>query len=294
MGIYLKNYERLIAGMERGETCRVNHDGCPAGMDTKERLYLTRPAASPNMVLAYCHNCQGSAVLSEKHEKYRDYREHDDPVSTPTLFNVPHSLEYSVDRWPTIAQKWRIEKGFTEEQCVDLRIAYDTATHRIYLPQYERVAHRMASGNLLGYQLRLLEGRGAKYLTASANGESPSTVFHIKTSGVSVVDLAFIVEDLASGNALANTLWYLEIPSKVLVNYGVKVTPKVIQRVKNFRQGVVWLDNDGEQIRYQAEQITKVWSMLSGQRCATETHLSDPKSESGPIRIECVLKWRQT
>lgn len=44
-----------------GETVRHNHDRCPAGMDTRQRLYITRH--KPHLFLGYCHNCSGAGVL---------------------------------------------------------------------------------------------------------------------------------------------------------------------------------------------------------------------------------------
>lgn len=41
------------------ETVRINHDDCPAGQDTRQRLYITRTV--DNTFLAYCHNCGGKA-----------------------------------------------------------------------------------------------------------------------------------------------------------------------------------------------------------------------------------------
>lgn len=41
------------------ETVRMNHDDCPAGQDTRQRLYITRTI--DNTFLAYCHNCGGKA-----------------------------------------------------------------------------------------------------------------------------------------------------------------------------------------------------------------------------------------
>lgn len=292
MGIYIDNYETEVQNLDRGETVRVNHENCPAGQDTKQRLYITRPPGSANVILAYCHNCQESGVRRTEIEKYRDFRSLT-PTVQPTVFDIPKGMVDSPALWPTIANVWRVEKGFNSDACLKLGIQYDPNSHRIYLPQFNNVAldGTTNGSELFGYQLRQLDGGGAKYLNASKNNEAPSTVFSVKCAGPAKLDLAFVVEDLASGHALADTLGYLEIPSKVLVNYGTKVTPLVLQRVRNFRQGVVWLDNDGPIIRDQSEKINKVWAMLSGERVNSEMHLTDPKSESSPTRIECILKW---
>jgi len=45
-----------------GTTIRMNHDACPAGTDTRRRLYVTN---DPKGTLCYCHNCaQGCAITS--------------------------------------------------------------------------------------------------------------------------------------------------------------------------------------------------------------------------------------
>jgi hypothetical protein len=293
MGIYINDYEGVVASLDRGETARTNHINCPAGQDNKQRLYLTRPQGSAEVVLAYCHNCQESGVRRDDIEKYRDYRQSSAPAVQPTVFDIPKGMINKPVDWPLEAHKWRIEKGFNSEAVVNLGIQYDPNTHRIYLPQYSVVKQdgTTRGAKLHGYQLRALDGGGAKYLTASQFNESPSTVFYINCASPAKLDLAFLVEDLASGNALSRTLKYLNIPSKVIVNYGTKVTPLVLNRVQNFKQGVVWLDNDGPHIRDQSEKINKVWAMLSGERVNSEMHLSDPKSEDMPTRIECILKW---
>lgn len=287
MGIYINDYETEIQNLDRGETHRTNHVNCPAGQDTKQRLYITRPAGSANVVLAFCHNCQESGVRRDTIEKYRDFQENKVQVQ-PTVFDIPKNMVADVGQWPIVAQQWRIEKKFNVDDVEMLGIQYDPSSHRIYLPQH---SHAGVEDTLLGYQLRKLEGGGAKYLNASLNNESPSTMFCVKCDSPHMIDLAFVVEDLASGNALTNTLQYLEVPAKVLVNYGTKVTPLVLNRVRNFKQGVVWLDNDGPIIRDQSEKICKVWGMLSGEQVNSELHLTDPKSESTSSRIACVLKW---
>ena len=47
-------------------TARYNHEDCPAGTDTRRRLYVTRKADAPHLVLAYCHNCGESETAIER------------------------------------------------------------------------------------------------------------------------------------------------------------------------------------------------------------------------------------
>jgi len=49
-----------LDSMKVGEQQKFNHDECPAGVDTRHRLYVLRK--EHNLWLAYCHNCsQGNA-----------------------------------------------------------------------------------------------------------------------------------------------------------------------------------------------------------------------------------------
>lgn len=53
-----------------GETDHINHDDCPAGEDTKGRLYVTK--TDNGMLLAYCHHCGGKGVVTSKIQNIRE------------------------------------------------------------------------------------------------------------------------------------------------------------------------------------------------------------------------------
>lgn len=57
----LKHREFVSIGMalEDGKLTHVNHEGCPAGTDTKRRLYVRREG---KLIKAHCHNCGNSGV----------------------------------------------------------------------------------------------------------------------------------------------------------------------------------------------------------------------------------------
>lgn len=46
-----------------GEQFHVNHVGCPAGEDTKKRLYIKKTAGG---LLAYCHHCSEHGFIKDK------------------------------------------------------------------------------------------------------------------------------------------------------------------------------------------------------------------------------------
>ena len=60
MRIPSKHFAEAAATLEHGKQIRINHTKCPAGEDTKERLYVKRDY---NRILAYCHNCTGWGLI---------------------------------------------------------------------------------------------------------------------------------------------------------------------------------------------------------------------------------------
>jgi hypothetical protein len=296
--INLDDFGTEVANLGRGETVRVNHTECPAGQDMRRRLYITRPAGSPEIVLGYCHNCQDKGVWrSDAPSAYRQFD--DDAVSTIQLsgddFAPPPNLVEDVEDWPVEATAWRIQKRVTPQDCESVCIAYDPATHRIYLPMWNRIPHGMSPDvgkpELIGYQLRRLTDRGAKYLTAIKDKtRQPSTVIDPKPPDSTDVSMAILVEDLASGLALSNALELSGYNGPVLVNYGTKVTPEVLHRVTDFKLGIVWLDNDSVHVVNQAHKIAKVWRMLSGALINVEDGDRDPKALDPKEIIEVVSR----
>lgn len=51
----------VASGAPLNATVHVNHQDCPAGVDTKRRLYAT-PTEDGSGVLFYCHHCQGKGI----------------------------------------------------------------------------------------------------------------------------------------------------------------------------------------------------------------------------------------
>lgn len=286
--IDLTDWKKEIDDLGRGESIRVSHTECPAGQDNRRRLYLTKPAGSPNVVLGYCHNCQDKGVLSTK--TLGNYRQFDAPPDSVDLlpndgeFSAPKNLVTDTTEWPTEAIAWRIRANLDSDVCEGLGIAYDPSTHRVYLPMFDTMHYsdKHHTQTLEGYQLRRLTDRGPKYLTAvKDSARQPSTLLcpdeepHTKQVKVGV-----LVEDLISGAAVASACRNTPCRVEVIVNYGTKVTPEVLARCTGYDKGLVWLDNDSEHVCDQAHKIARVWRMISGAYVAVEPLAKDPKNLS--------------
>jgi hypothetical protein len=224
-------YKAECAKVERGQTIRIDHSDCPAGEDTRRRLYLTRPAGSPNVVLAYCHNCQESGVQRGEFDKYRDYVAPSTEMGVLHIpFQEPSGLEWDPDNWPIAATSWRVLKGLGSNNVRQARIAYDPTTHRIYIPMYDYIntdAEPTKHSTLIGYQLRHIEGVGPKYLTALKD----SSTKPFTRIGPLISKYCVLVEDLASGLALAAVADDHNL--SILVNYGVQIKPEALYSVND-------------------------------------------------------------
>jgi len=277
--IDLTVYSSAIDDLVRGETTAVCHKDCPAGEDTRYRLYLTKPASSPNVVLGYCHNCNESGVLRDTNDTpYRDFGSMLAPPRTSKriTFDIPPNMVACGDRWPSAAHAWRIKKKMTKRVCCEAKIQYDPASHRVYLPTWQYIDP--LPRNLIGYQLRQLDGAAPKYLTAQE--EQDTILYTVMRPYPERCKHYILVEDLASGFAITEAIYSAPIDSShlgVLVNYGVKTKVEALNDCPDMHMGLVWLDNDGDHILDQSHSIAKTWHLVSGVDVRQNITDCDPK-----------------
>jgi len=275
----LRDYRNLIEHIEPGGTERTNHDGCEAGTDTRQRLYITRPLADPTVVLGYCHNCaQGSKWTTKEYRAYRG-RQHAERIPRmPTIYeNVyPLSTMRKLDEWPACGRAWAIKNGIDQARINLYQIGFDTSSNRVYLPMYQQIASpSFQPVGFDGYQLRCVEGTGPKYLTVRKK-DSEGYSMLTSTGTARIGETCIIVEDLVSGIHLATAGWRNHLT--VFVNYGVKINPHVVQRASQFERAGVWLDNDSDQIVEMARKYGRT-IQLYGPRCNVQVNSlsTDPK-----------------
>jgi hypothetical protein len=260
----MRNYTPEIEDIEPGQTIRVNHTDCPAGEDTRRRLYISRPHANPMLALAYCHNCQEKGVQrTETYESYRTAKHHNSVVTHKIVEeNVvqPEGMVFEYYDWPMSAQAWAIKSRISGALISKYRIAYDPSSNRVYLPRYTYYTHGVPA-RLDGYQLRNIEkNKEPKYYTVSRSNSKGFTT--IRTDGwkLSSYDTV-IVEDLVSGMHVVEALGKLSV--EVVVNYGVKVNLEALYSMKGAEHAFVWLDNDNDHVIAQAKTMGKTLDLLS-------------------------------
>ena len=147
--------------LSENETIRINHDGCPAGTDTRRRLYITK---KPQVILGYCHNCQQSAAryIAAK-DRFKPYhgRVSKEKTETDKVFAYP-CTEKIDSHSPAEVTIWRQKNGLSIEECANYGIKYVADQHAILTPIRTMKRNFVA---LNGYQLRPLTNEGAKYIT---------------------------------------------------------------------------------------------------------------------------------
>ena len=285
MTIRLDPWQQEIDELQPGETIRVDHGThCTAGEETRRRLYITRVMADPDKVMGYCHNCaDGGRWTDKEYTPYRDmrhaqfykdrYPEYVDEVVPPK------GMVHSLDQWPTYAQSWAMSNRLTSELIQKYGLAFDSSSDRVYLPRYGSTATK----DLNGYQLRLVTGRGPKYVTVSSKDDPGYTVIPDPVMD----DKIIIVEDLVSGIHVADATTH-----DVIVNYGVKINPLVVAKANQYGYAAVWLDNDSPHVCKQADGYARTIALYGNTASYVVTEKSDPKHNiNRDIRDILVRLW---
>jgi hypothetical protein len=243
----------------------------------------------------YCHNCQsGGRHSTDKYESYRDDRHgpKKPTVHIEETVTEPEGLVKILDLWPTSAQVWAIKNRVTPAMVALSDIAYDPQENRVYIPRYDVVnwpSGRM--GELVGYQLRLIEGRGPKYTTVQLkDSELNYTRLVCSHRGPSAVKQWVIVEDYVSACHIAEATYRRfggDNEWGVAVNYGTKINTHLLYTLREGDTVTVWLDNDSEHVRNQARIMAET-VQLYGVRGRWIDLFEDPKHH-GPKKIREVL-----
>lgn len=283
-------YAVEVASLDLGETINVNHKNCPAGPDNKARLYITRPLAEPNAVLAYCHNCQEGSKFTDTRSRFRL---HSNPLVGTSLQLKIEQLDKlgrheakttyptirDISKWPDDAKAWQEMCGLTQELIDIYHIGYSATDNRINLPIWQTINLDKQSsqgiGQYLGTQKRRLTIDGPKYVTSKVSKDTELYTMIVRKEGP--LDIVFIVEDLVSGIRIMEVLEPMDGNFGVLVNYGVAVQPTVLLKIPETRHIIVWLDNDNDHVKTQAENMKRTLQLLHPKATVSKSINTDPK-----------------
>ena len=148
----LRTNEFLHQAPDSG-TVRVNHDECPAGQDTRRRLYVTRK--EDGNVIAYCHNCSNSGFHSSASRFRRNPVVRTLVESEEKELVMPETMRDGRDYWPREMVMWLIKCGIPLHIAEDYGICYDSERHRVVIPKLNK------NGLLVQYQSRRLVDDGS-------------------------------------------------------------------------------------------------------------------------------------
>ena len=260
----------LANELDIGESKRMNHADCPAGVDTRRRLYVTRKA---DVLLGYCHNC---GVSTSMYLSTRDrFRNPSTAVMSLPLpahkpYRFPTTVRFDeIEELPIEANAWLIQSNISRTEANDYGIKYVPENNSILIPFF-----RLKGFDYNGYQLRPLDKHAtAKYVNcvkyeSEELGGITRGSYRGKESRCVV-----IVEDLVSA------IHINRLGCPAYVNYGTQVKPiKLHHLSKEFDQVLVWLDNDKPEVIEKARQMTDVLTLFMPMKNVHRSEtLNDPK-----------------
>jgi hypothetical protein len=226
--IQVREFKEDGAHLRPGEQTRINHVDCPAGRDTRGRLYIKRK--DDNTLLAYCHNCGEYGISSSnKTRAIRDLLIENEVAQRDGAGELllPDDIERNIDYWPGQARLWPLKYGISPTEVYENNICYSPSWNRIILPVYE-------NGKLAFWQGRAVDkGQDPKYVSAKSH---PKVMFwaHAPKPG----NCIFIVEDMLSAIKMSR------FADAVAMLGTSPDLPCLTSRIANYKKVGVFLDPD--------------------------------------------------
>jgi len=257
--IPLHHFSSVLDRIEVGEQTAIDHKDCPAGRDTRQRLFIKRVDTG---YVAYCHNCGGTGFKFFKSDvrsvdevmsglrtafgtREQDKRIEEAQTSSETIADLD-----LVDEIPIRERVWLYQYHMTDEMITTFKIKFSK--------KYEMIAIPISYGlcqDPIGYQLRNL-GTAYKWKYKTIAFEKTTRKFDFMpwvsnptlTSGFS--DYIVLTEDLLSSYRVAHA----SDASCAMVLMGTHVDDKLLAYLRETPVGiVVWLDPDVAGIKAAAD-----------------------------------------
>lgn len=230
---------------EEYEQVRVNHEGCPAGEDTRRRLYVKKVSGG---LIAYCHNCgdhgyvRRDAYGIKEIESWLEGEKKKIEEITP-FYELPSDL-----LWPDRITYWPMRARMHIGVAFDYRTFADPGNaliQRTYAAQDSGsilngmvyTINRDDDGNIIGYQTRWCEDGAPKNIRSYGDKQ-----FILKSRDGFKTRVTFIVEDVLSGVALAHD--YPMATVVALCGTHLSMTERVAAEIRGKEMVVVYLDPD--------------------------------------------------
>jgi len=214
-----QNYPDYDWALKDGQSAKVCHVSCPAGVDTKDRFGVKRVGGA---YLWHCFNCGNSGYYRPKEMFSRLINEPDamPPVDGSSIVSGYAAASDKYNDMPIEWRMWLMSYGFGDLECAELGIRH--LPTGIVLPITN-------NEEFCGYQIRTFSGK-MKYLT-----------FAIKRLHYLPCDILkplVIVEDLLS----SYKLYLAGYNAVALMGTSVKVPYSELPQLGG--DAVLWLDAD--------------------------------------------------
>ena len=225
-----EDYYSLTEDLALGEQIHINHVGCSAGIDIKERLYLKKV---PGAILAYCHHCsQHGVTFTKDSESIALKRWLQDKPTGDVIDITCKNIERANTVYDIISvylQNWLRERGIIYIDTTFIgSTLYDDLIMEIYDPY----------GNHRGQQIRFVEPKGARFSTTyfTENIMPGDAAWFNK----SINHTLFITEDYLSAYRI-----FKDTPYNAVALLKTTMSKATENEIRHYGTNVVvWLDPD--------------------------------------------------
>lgn len=264
MYYFPKEVMEMGLSLSPGEQMKMNHSNCPAGTDTKQRLYL-KMTDDGRKILAYCHHCN-----SKGYYKVRGTGAATVPSikKKSTYIDIPDDAESDTTKWPAQARAWLWKYGLTPAEVNANYITYSPELRRVILPIATNPAFRYS------YQARKIfdDDKGQKYITRMVENSRPFFwgLSHKSKFPKSVV----VCEDILSAIKLSR---YVDSVALLTTSMSDVVRDFL---TKTYDDAIIFLDDDTSQVKMQQVKIRDALSLHMRHVVIYNSGGKDPKEHS--------------
>jgi len=217
------------------EQVNINHVSCPAGRDSKKRLYVRKRDGS---LLMWCHHCQSGGA---KHGKKRYIRDRA-PVQMSWDLRLPYDF---TNEQHVVGHAWLYKYGIEHHEALLYNIGWSESAGRVILPVYDQ------AGTLTAYQSRrvLPHDTLPKYLTDKDKGCRFPLFLATKQTKT---DTVVLTEDILSAIKVGR-----QCQAAALLGVNLTRENRNALIAEGFTKFVVWLDDDNPAVRKAQRDIVR-------------------------------------
>jgi hypothetical protein len=272
-----------------GVTVRANHYGCPAGIDTRQRLYVTRKQAPKDLLVAYCHNCGDGMGFKAKPRGHMSM-----PKTRGKLFQVEKLWSEGVPliEAPDTVLSWAKAKGLLDCHSIDAWVKWHPLNWSVMFG-IRPLGLELVGPDIkppLAIQSRYFDGR-IKWLTHKGDSwpvdEPVRTLLRIDRDDSRVVSTSVaIVEDYTSAQRLFGYTEVGELDTYCL--FGASCSIDELAKLRHehgYTELLVWLDNDVPAVVQSREDIARRAKLVGFTDVRIERDFTDPKLCHGDLLI---------